>query len=117
MHFHGPPDNVSVHTETLVRWQVKMASNDAMRQQFLDVYVPKIWELGLTIPDPVLHKNPQTNRWEYTEPNWDEFFNVINGNGPCNAERLAVRRYAEEKGKWVRRALLDKKEKYVAPLA
>lgn len=117
MHFHGPPDNVSVHTETLVRWQVKMASNDAMRQQFLDVYVPKIWELGLTIPDPDLRKNPETNRWEYTEPNWDEFFNVINGNGPCNAERLAVRKYAEEKGKWVRRALLDKKEKYVAPLA
>lgn len=117
MHFHGPPDKVSVHSETLMKWKVKLASNDEMRQQFLDMYVPKIWELGLEIPDPNLHKNETTGLWEYTEPDWDEFMRVINGDGPCNAERLAVRRYAEESGRWVREALKSKNTAYVAPLA
>ncbi|MDX1906224.1 MAG: 1,2-phenylacetyl-CoA epoxidase subunit PaaA [Bacteroidia bacterium] len=117
MHFFGPPDKMSVHTEKLMKWRVKLASNDEMRQAFLDMYVPKIYELGLTLPDPLLRKNPDTNRWEYTEPDWDVFKRVINGDGPCNAERLAVRRWAEEKGRWVRQALLNKQEAYVAPLA
>lgn len=117
MHFHGPPDKTSVHTETLMRWQVKMASNDEMRQQFLDMYVPKLWELGLTLPDPALRKDDVTGRWHYTEPDWDEFMRVINGEGPCNAERLAVRRYAEEQGRWVRQAILNRREQYVTPLA
>ncbi|MCS7188502.1 MAG: 1,2-phenylacetyl-CoA epoxidase subunit PaaA [Bacteroidia bacterium] len=117
MHFFGPPDNLSVHTEKLVKWKVKLATNDEMRQQFLDMYVPKIWELGLTIPDPNLRKNPETGRWEYSDPNWDEFWQVINGNGPCNKERIAVRRFAEEKGRWVRRALLESQARYVTPLA
>ena len=117
MHFFGPPNKLSVHTEKLVKWKVKLATNDAMRQAFLDMYVPKIWELGLQIPDPALRKNPDTGKWEYTEPDWDEFMRVIRGDGPCNAERLAVRRYAEEKGRWVRKALLRTDEPYVAPLA
>lgn len=117
MHFHGPPDKTSIHTETLMRWQVKMASNDEMRQQFLDMYVPKLWELELTVPDPNLRKDNKTGRWHYTEPDWDEFMRVINGDGPCNKERLAVRRYAEEKGRWVRQAILGKRENYVTPLA
>jgi len=117
MHFFGPPDKISVHTETLMKWKVKMASNDDMRQKFLDEYVPKIWDLGLTIPDPNLKKNEQTGKWEYTEPDWEEFKRVINGNGPCNKERLAVRKWAEEKGEWVRRALLKPDVKYVTPLA
>jgi ring-1,2-phenylacetyl-CoA epoxidase subunit PaaA len=117
MHFHGPPDKVSVHTEKLMKWKVKLATNDEMRQQFLDMYVPKIWELGLTIPDPEIRKNPDRGQWEYTEPDWDEFFQVIKGNGPCNAERLAVRRFAEEKGRWVRNALLQPETEYVRPLA
>lgn len=117
MHFFGPPDTVSVHTETLMKWKVKMASNDDMRQEFFSTYVPKIWELGLTIPDPKFKRNEETNRWEYTEPDWQEFFKVINGDGPCNKERLAVRAYAEDKGRWVRKALLNKSEKFIAPLA
>jgi ring-1,2-phenylacetyl-CoA epoxidase subunit PaaA len=116
MTFFGPSDKMSTHTETLVRWKVKMATNDECRQQFLDMYVPKIWELGLTVPDPKLHKN-EDGVWEYTEPDWVEFKEVINGNGPCNKERLAVRRSAEENGAWVRRALLSPKAKYVKPLA
>lgn len=117
MHFHGPPDTASVHTEKLVRWKVKMATNDEMRQEFLNGYVPKIWELGLTVPDPNLHKNEETGRWEYSDPDWEEFKRVINGDGPCNKERLAVRRMAEEHGAWVRRALLKPSTKYVTPLA
>jgi ring-1,2-phenylacetyl-CoA epoxidase subunit PaaA len=116
MTFFGPSDKMSTHTETLVRWKVKMATNDECRQQFLDMYVPKIWELGLTVPDPKLHKNEE-GVWEYTEPDWVEFKEVINGNGPCNKERLAVRRSAEENGAWVRRALLSPKAQYVKPLA
>ncbi|QCR22921.1 1,2-phenylacetyl-CoA epoxidase subunit PaaA [Pontibacter sp. SGAir0037] len=117
MTFFGPPDKMSMHTETLMRWKVKMASNDDCRQQFLDMYVPKIWELGLTVPDPKLKKNPETGKWEYTEPDWEEFKRVINGDGPCNAERIAVRRTAEERGAWVRKALLSPKARYVRPLA
>jgi ring-1,2-phenylacetyl-CoA epoxidase subunit PaaA len=94
-----------------------MASNDDMRQKFLDEYVPKIWDLGLTIPDPNLKKNEESGKWEYTEPDWEEFKRVINGNGPCNKERLAVRKWAEEKGEWVRRALLKPNVKYTIPLA
>ncbi len=117
MHFHGPPDKVSTHTETLMKWKVKMATNDEMRQKFLDEYVPKIWDLGLSIPDKKLKKNNKTGNWEYTEPDWEEFKRVINGNGPCNKERLEVRRWAEEHGAWVRRALLMPNEKYTMPLA
>lgn len=117
MHFFGPSDKISVHTETMMKWKLKMASNDEMRQKFLDMYVPKIWDLGLTIPDPALKKNSETGQWEYTEPDWDEFKRVINGDGPCNKERLAVRKMAEEKGAWVRRALLSGSEKYVVPLS
>jgi len=116
MHFFGPPDTVSQHTAILMRWKVKIASNDQMRQQFLDSYVPKIWELGLTVPDPKLRKNPETGMWEYSDPDWDEFWRVINGNGPCNKERLAVRRWVEESGAWVRRALMKPDAQYVAPL-
>jgi ring-1,2-phenylacetyl-CoA epoxidase subunit PaaA len=117
MHFFGPPDKASKHTEKLTKWKVKLATNDAMRQAFLDMYVPKIRELRLEIPDPNLNKNPETGQWEYSDPDWDEFWQVIKGNGPCNKERLAVRRYAEEKGRWVKRALLNPNEKYVTPLA
>lgn len=88
-----------------------------MRNQFLDMYVPKIWELGFTIPDPNLKKDAETGKWNYTEPDWEEFKRVINGDGPCNKERLEVRRIAEERGKWVRDALKTSRQAYVSPLA
>ncbi len=117
MHFFGPSDKISAHTEILMKWKVKMATNDEMRNQFLDMYVPKILELGFTIPDARLKKNPETGKWDYTEPDWEEFKRVINGDGPCNKERLAVRRTAEERGRWVREALRNPKAAYVTPLA
>lgn len=116
MHFHGPPDKVSQHTEVLTKWKVKMATNDEMRNTFLDMYVPKILEIGLTIPDPNLRKDEETGQWHFSDPDWNEFFEVINGNGPCNAERLAVRRLAEEEGRWVREALKSESRVYVAPM-
>ena len=116
MHFFGPSDSMSVHSEKLMKWKLKMASNDEMRQQFLNMYVPKIWELGLTVPDATLHKDAN-GKWVFEEPDWDEFFRVINGDGPCNAERLAVRQRAEERGRWVRAALLKQDAVYVTPLA
>lgn len=117
MHFFGPPDKASVHSEILMKWKVKMASNDDMRNQFLDMYVPKILELGFTIPDPNLRKDEETGTWHFSDPDWNEFYEVIKGNGPCNKERLAVRSKAEERGRWVRKALSAADEKYVTPLA
>jgi ring-1,2-phenylacetyl-CoA epoxidase subunit PaaA len=117
MHFFGPADKISEHTRILMKWRVKMATNDDMRNQFLDMYVPKILELGFTIPDPELKKDPATGKWHYTEPDWEEFKRVINGDGPCNKERLEVRRVAEERGRWVREALRKQPAKYVTPLA
>jgi ring-1,2-phenylacetyl-CoA epoxidase subunit PaaA len=116
MHFFGPADKISAHTEVLMKWRVKMATNDDMRNQFLDMYVPKILELGFTIPDPELRKDSSTGKWMYTEPDWEEFKRVINGDGPCNRERLEVRRIAEERGRWVRDALARKTGQYIAPL-
>lgn len=116
LHFFGPPDKMSAHSEKLMKWKVKLASNDDMRNQFLDQYVPKILELGLTFPDPNLKKNID-GIWEFSDPDWDEFKRVINGGGPCNAERIAVRRYAEMAGRWVREALMKPSEKYTIPLA
>lgn len=117
MMFFGPSDKISVHTEILMKWKVKMASNDDCRQQWLDMYVPKIWELGFTIPDKNLKKNEETGNWEFTEPDWVEFKKVINGDGPCNKERLAVRRTAEERGRWVREALKSPNISYQTPFA
>ena len=101
IHFFGPPDSQSVHSEKLIKWKIKMMTNDEMRNQFFNMYVPKILELGLEIPDP----------------DWDEFWAVVKGNGPCNKERLAVRRMAEERGRWVRNALHNKDSVYVSPLS
>lgn len=117
MHFFGPPDTTSVHTEILMRWKVKMASNDDMRQQFFNTYVPKILEIGLTIPDTELVKDKVSGKWTFGDPDWSEFFRVIKGDGPCNKERLAVRRTAEEKGAWVRRALRSPEARYAVPLS
>ena len=116
IHFFGPPDSQSVHSEKLIKWKIKMMTNDEMRNQFFSMYVPKIEELGLTLPDPDLKKNDD-GTWNYSDPDWDEFWAVVKGNGPCNKERIAVRRMAEERGRWVRKALLNPDIQYVAPLA
>jgi len=117
MHFFGPPDKSSVHSDQLMKWKVKLASNDDMRNQFLDQYVPKLKELGLTIPDPNLKKNPETKIWDMTDPDWDEFYRVIKGDGPCNAERLNVRRWVKVNHQWVKDALLRPERVNSLPLS
>lgn len=117
IHFFGPPDSDSVHSEKLLKWKVKMKTNDQMRFQFFDMYVEKIKEIGLTIPDEDLKKNGD-GTWNYSDPDWDEFKRVISGDGPCNKERLSVRRSSEENGRWVREALRRREDSvYVTPLA
>jgi len=103
IHFFGPPDSQSVHSEKLIKWKIKMMTNDEMRNQFFSMYVPKILELGLTLPDADLKKNDD-GTWTYSDPDWDEFWAVVKGNGPCNKERVDARRKAKENGEWVRAA-------------
>ena len=97
--------------------KIKRKTNDDLRQQFVDQTVPQAEYLGLTVPDPDLKWNEQRSHYDFGEINWDEFWNVVKGNGPCNKERLAVRKTAEERGAWVRRALKNPKSAYVTPLA
>jgi ring-1,2-phenylacetyl-CoA epoxidase subunit PaaA len=100
----GPSDKDSPNTAELMRWRVKRKTNDELRQRFLDLTVPQAHAVDLTIPDPELKFNKETEHWEHGPINWAEFFEVIKGNGPCNHERLAARRNAHEEGRWVREA-------------
>jgi ring-1,2-phenylacetyl-CoA epoxidase subunit PaaA len=100
----GPSDKDSPNTGELLRWRVKRFSNDELRQRFVNLTVPQAEAIGLTIPDPALQYNAETKDWEFGPIDWEEFFQVIKGNGPCNAERLAARRKAHDDGAWVRAA-------------
>jgi ring-1,2-phenylacetyl-CoA epoxidase subunit PaaA len=102
----GPHDQDSPNTPTLVRWGIKTKTNDELRQVFLNQTVPDIHALGLTLPDPDLHFDERSGNWIHGPIDWDEFWRVVKGDGPCNAERLATRRAAHEQGQWVREALL-----------
>lgn len=108
----GPSDAASPNSEELLRWKVKLMTNDELRQRFIDRTVPQAEAIGLRIPDEKLRFNPETKHYEHGEPDWNEFFNVINGNGICNKQRLNARRQAEQEGAWVRdaaRAYAEKK--------
>jgi ring-1,2-phenylacetyl-CoA epoxidase subunit PaaA len=105
MMFFGPPDKQSVHTEILQRWGVKPKTNDEQRQIFLRKFVPKMLELELDIPDRQLRLDPATGDYTFTEPDWDEFFRVIRGDGPMSQERLALRRLVHDESSWLREAL------------
>lgn len=100
----GPSDKDSVNTEQLMKWKVKLETNDEIRQRFIDRTVPQAHFIGLTVPDPDLKFNEATGHYEHGAINWNEFFEVIKGNGPCNRSRLKARREAHENGAWVREA-------------
>jgi ring-1,2-phenylacetyl-CoA epoxidase subunit PaaA len=102
----GPLDAESPNTEQSMRWRIKRFTNDELRQKFVDVTVPQAEYLGLTIPDDKLKFNDETGHYEYGELNWEEFRNIIAGNGPCNKQRLKARVKAHEEGAWVREAAL-----------
>lgn len=100
----GPNDADSTHSEWSMRWKIKRFSNDELRQRFVDMTVPQAELIGLTIPDKDLKFNEEKNGYDFGAINWDEFWEVVKGNGPCNEERLRARVEAHEKGQWVREA-------------
>ncbi|MCR9252516.1 MAG: 1,2-phenylacetyl-CoA epoxidase subunit A [bacterium] len=110
----GPTDEASTHTEQSMKWKIKRKTNDELRQQFVNQTVPQAEFLGLTIPDKDLKWNEERGQYDFGEIDWDEFWRVVKGHGPCNKERLHARKSAYEKGKWVRDAAVayaDKKAK------
>ncbi|HEV8562353.1 MAG TPA: 1,2-phenylacetyl-CoA epoxidase subunit PaaA [Actinophytocola sp.] len=100
----GPPDAESSNTEQSMAWRIKRHTNDELRQRFVDMTVPQAEKLGVTLPDPVLAWNPDRGHHDFGEIDWDEFWQVVGGNGPCNAARIAHRRAAHDDGGWVREA-------------
>lgn len=102
----GPSDKESVHSEQSMAWKIKINSNDELRQKFVDQTVPQAKLLGLKIPDTELSWNEERGHYDFSQPDWEEFFNVLKGNGPCNTERLEARRKAWDDGAWVRDAML-----------
>ncbi len=100
----GPSDKDSTHTEQSMRWRIKRFTNDELRQKFVDVTVPQAELLGLRIPDDRLSWNEATGHYDFGPIDWEEFFNVIKGHGPCNKQRLDARKAAYDNGEWVRAA-------------
>jgi ring-1,2-phenylacetyl-CoA epoxidase subunit PaaA len=107
----GPSDADSIHSSDSKRWKIKRFSNDELRQKFVDFTVHQANFLGLTIPDPELRWNEAEQRHNFGPIDWSEFEQVLKGNGPCNAERLATRRAAHSEGAWVREAATAYAEK------
>lgn len=107
----GPSDAESTHSAQSMQWKIKRFSNDELRQRFVDMTVPQAELIGLTVPDPDLRWNEERQHYDFGTINWDEFNNVLKGNGPCNKQRLAARVKAHEEGAWVRDAALAYSEK------
>lgn len=107
----GPSDKDSTHSAQSMAWKIKMNTNDELRQKFVDQTVPQAEYLGLTVPDPDLAWNGETGHYDFTGPDWDEFMDVLAGNGPCSVDRLADRNAAWDDGAWVRDGLLAHGEK------
>ena len=100
----GPNDESSPHTMQSLKWKVKRFTNDELRQRFIDICAEQVSVLGMKLPDEELKWNEERGHYDFGRINWDEFWQVVNGNGPCNKERLAARVKAHEEGEWVREA-------------
>ncbi|MCK8670942.1 1,2-phenylacetyl-CoA epoxidase subunit A [Rhodococcus sp. HM1] len=100
----GPPDDRSPNTEKSMTWKIKRHTNDELRQRFVDMSIPQAEALGVTFPDPDLAWNADRGHYDFGEPDWSEFMEVVKGNGACNVERITNRRAAHENGAWVREA-------------
>ena len=100
----GPSDAESTHSDQSIKWKIKRFTNDELRQSFVDATVSQAEILGLTIPDPNSKWTEARGHYDFSEINWDEFWQVVKGNGPCNKERIAARLKAKEDGLWVREA-------------
>jgi ring-1,2-phenylacetyl-CoA epoxidase subunit PaaA len=104
MQMHGPPTDPARDKDLI--WKIKAKGNEQLRQEFLSIYVPRILELGLTIPDPELRHDDADGRWHYTEPDWAELKHVVTGHGPMSQQRLEFRRVARDATQWVRDAII-----------
>jgi ring-1,2-phenylacetyl-CoA epoxidase subunit PaaA len=102
----GPSDEESVHSAQSMAWKIKMNSNDELRQKFVDQTVPQAEYLGLTVPDENLKWNEEKGGYDFTQPDWDEFFDVLRGNGPETVERMEARNKAWDDGAWVREGMM-----------
>jgi ring-1,2-phenylacetyl-CoA epoxidase subunit PaaA len=107
----GPADESSPHSRQSMEWKIKRFSNDELRQRFVDMCAQQVKVLGLELPDEKLKWNEKRQQYDFGEIDWKEFRNVVNGNGPCNKERLATRIKAHEDGAWVREAAAAHAEK------
>jgi ring-1,2-phenylacetyl-CoA epoxidase subunit PaaA len=119
--FFGPLDKDSVKTSPFMRWRIKTATNDDLRQRFVDRFAPAALDLGLRIhvtvkdesgmvnerrEDTEIRRDAKAGHWRFTQPDWGEFYRVVKGNGPLNKKRVGLRRFSYEQGQWVRRAVL-----------
>jgi ring-1,2-phenylacetyl-CoA epoxidase subunit PaaA len=111
----GPHDHDSPNSPVLIRWGIKTKTNDQLRQDFVNQVAPEVLELGLSLPDPELHVDEASGNWLTGPIDWDEFWRVVKGDGPCNAERMAARRGAHADGEWVREALAAYAEQQPTP--
>ncbi len=107
----GPTDSESVHTAQSMKWKLKRKTNDELRQQFIDQTVPQAELIGLNIPDEELKWNKEKKSYDFGTIDWDEFWQVVKGHGPCNKERMTARVSAWENGQWVRDAAMAHAEK------
>jgi len=110
----GPSDGDSVHSAQSMAWKIKQNSNDELRQKFVDQTVPQAEFIGLKVPDPDLKWNQQKRGYDFGAIDWAEFYDVLKGNGPCNAERMAARRKAWDDGQWFRDGLMAHAKKSAA---
>lgn len=102
----GPHDADSPRSGNAMKWRIKRETNDELRQRFIDKTIQQAEVIGLTVPDKDLRWNEETGHYEYGDIDWDEFWDVVNGNGPCNEERINHHVKAHEDGKWVREAAI-----------
>ncbi|MGH2553952.1 MAG: 1,2-phenylacetyl-CoA epoxidase subunit PaaA [Chitinophagaceae bacterium] len=104
MMMFGPHDSESTHSDQSMKWKIKRKSNDELRQNFVDMIAEQVKVLGMTLPDPALKLNKKRKHYDFGEIDWNEFWNVVKGNGPCNKQRIEARKAAWENGEWVREA-------------
>ncbi len=113
----GPSDKDSPNSAELIRWRVKRESNDTLRQRFVDLTVPQARAIDVSLPDPDLQYDAETEHWDFGAIDWEEFYQVIKGNGPCNRDRIEARRRAHDDGAWVRDAAAAYAQKRAAASA
>ena len=103
MQFFGTPS--TGRRDVLLEWRLKTKSNEELRQRFFDMFVPKLWDLGISVPDPILAYNEAKGEWDWTDPDWDSFWKVVKGEGPRTQARLEMRRLTHAEHAWVREVM------------